>query len=137
MLPTNQYEDEIEEEELQEQEMPSKTYYMDQQNKVIVGTCDDDTALRQALYKILNTEFAEYVIYDNYGFEKKDLHGKDMIYVQSELKERIREAVLSDDRFESVDDFSFERTKNKLHVRFTVTTAEMNEQIEKEVDVIV
>ena len=135
MLPTNQYEDEIEEEELQETNMPSKTYYMDRQNKVIVGTCDDEAALEQALYKILNTEFANHVIYESYGTEKNDLLGKSITYVQSEIKDRIREAVLNDDRFESVDDFELERNQKKLHVKCKVTVAATKEQIEQEVEV--
>ena len=48
---------------------------------------------------------------------------------ESIVKKKVRLVIISED--------SSERTKNKLHVRFTVTTAEMNEQIEKEVDVIV
>lgn len=134
MLPDTEnydYEDE-DEYDFQNKKMPSKTYYMDTKNKVIVGTCDMEDALKQALDKVLNTEFDQYVIYDDYGIELQDLIGMDLDYVQCEIKDRIREAVLNDDRFDSVDNFEFKKSGRKLQVSFVVTAEE--EQIESEVE---
>lgn len=73
----------------------------------VAGTFDDKlTAVRQAAYKILNTERYKHVIYSwNYGAELQDLFGKPIPYVLSEIPRRITEALVQDDRINAVTDY--------------------------------
>lgn len=131
MIPEVDYdydlEDEVED-DYEEETYPNRTYKMDIENKRISGMCDDEEALRQAVYKILNTELGEDIIYeDDYGLEKQDLFGDDLIYAESEIQVRIREAILSDDRFSAVDNFEVSTKEGKMLVSFVVYTADGEE----------
>ena len=119
---------------------PSYTYAMkipddETSESSFVGKVDDVEAKEQAIMKILNTERYEHEIYSwDYGIEIKDLFGMDVLFVMSEIKTRIEDAILQDDRFESVDDFQVEQTgKKAIHCTFTVTTAD-GEEIQSEYD---
>lgn len=102
-------------------ERPSKTYRF--QAGKITGYADGLEAVRQAIFCILNTERFDYLIYSwNYGTELKGLFGKPMGLVKSKLKKRIREALMQDDRIQSVDAFSFETSGRKLSTTFQVHT---------------
>lgn len=102
-------------------EQPSRTFYMDENKKQVIGSCDGLDAVKQAAFCILNTERYEYLIYSwNYGIELKDLYGRPIPYVKSELKRRIKEALMQDRRIRSVDAFSFHGRGNSLAVSFTV-----------------
>ena len=141
MLPEIDYEEDYElgdeaTDDYEEESYPNKTYKMDLVNKCIIGKCDDKDALKQALYKILNTELGEDLIYgDDYGIETHDLYGDDLIYVESEIKVRIKEAILADERFETVEDFIITRNNGKMLISFTVYTVN-NEAIEVEEGVV-
>ena len=101
----------------------NKDYKLHIAENVINGVVDNIEAMKQVIYKILNTERYEYLIYSwNYGIELKDLYGEHPSYVCSELERRITEALTQDERVESVDSFSFTIDKNKIHVTFTVHT---------------
>lgn len=64
-------------EEDEEQEFSNDTYVLDFESKRILRKSDeDDEILRQAIIKILLTEFDYYSIYENYGLEKADLFGR-------------------------------------------------------------
>ena len=55
--------------------------------------------MKQAIYKILNTERYQYVMYSwNYGIETLDLYGEPVSWGCPELESRIREALMTDDR---------------------------------------
>lgn len=100
-----------------------RTYKIDFDYGCADGICDGVEAVKQAVYKILNTERYKYVIYDrNYGIELKDLIGKPPLYVSAIIKGRITEALEDDDRILSVDDFIIERNDNSITVEFTVET---------------
>ena len=59
----------------------------------------------------------------NYGIELLDLYGEPVSYVCPELERRIKEALVQDDRIESVDTFNFELLdKRKVLVSFIVHT---------------
>lgn len=89
---------------------PSYTHKLDGNN--VRGHVDGLAAYAQAIYKILNTERYEYLIYSwNYGIELRDLIGQSKFYVIPELKRRVTEAVMQDDRTVSVDGFTFLETK--------------------------
>ncbi len=101
--------------------IPSKTYRLDRESNRICGYCDGLEAMKQAVYKTLLTERYAWVIYSwNYGSELNGVLGKQMTAVYPEVKKRIEEALLQDDRIKKVRDFSFEKTRNTLHVTFTV-----------------
>lgn len=103
---------------------PSKNYKMNFESNTIGGTCDGLEAMHQVICKILNTERYQHIIYSwNYGIELLDLYGEPTSYVCSELQERIKEALIQDDRINSVDDFEFDLTeKRTVKVTFTVHT---------------
>lgn len=140
MIPQSEYYEEDDSDELddefEEYVEPSKTYAMS--DDCFIGFVDDEKAIEQAIYKLLSTEQFAHEIYSDYGVELYDLYGKDDIYVMSELKTRITEAVLNDDRIEEVEDFEISKTdKSSYLCKFTVVTTEQYEDIdiESEVDI--
>ena len=97
----------------------SRTYKIS--GNKIQGFTDGIDALKQAIYKVLNTERYEYPIYSfNYGIELESLIGKDRTYVQIELKRRIRECLLRDERIENVDNFRFQAEGDQIKCTFDV-----------------
>lgn len=115
---------------------PSKTYKIDIEKGIIRGKCDGLEAIRQAVYKALNTGRYEWLIYSfNYGSELKDLFGRPISYVYTDVMERIQECLLHDDRVKEVKDFCFEKNKGSLHVMFTVVSSEG--EFESEVNIVV
>lgn len=107
----------------QDNTMPSKTYYINRNTNRISGYIDDKDAIVQAIYLILSTERYESVIYNwYYGTEFDSLVGKDRDFVKSELKRRIAEAILEDDRILDVTDFDISFNKDIANVVFLVET---------------
>lgn len=110
--------------EIEIETQPSLNYRMFFDKDVVIGTVDDLKAMKQVVFKILNTERFNYVIYSqNYGIELDDLFGEPLSFVCAELIDRITDALVQDDRIESVSnfDFSLER-KGEVLVTFTVHT---------------
>lgn len=103
---------------------PNKTYYVDKDKKIIKGTVVDYLkAVEQSVYLILQTERYDYIMYSHkYGIELKDLYGREESYVIPMLMLRIPEALLQDERIESVEDFSYSINNGKFLVSFTVKT---------------
>lgn len=110
--------------DLELETIPSRTQHMQIVNKCIVGHCDNLEAMKQLIYKILNTERYEYIIYSwNYGIELKDLYGEPISYVCPELERRITEALTQDERILNVEAFIFDTSKKgQVNVSFTVST---------------
>ncbi len=108
--------------EIQTQE--SKNYKMYFTEKFINGYVDKLEAMHQVIYKILNTERYQYIIYSwDYGIETLDLYGEPISYVCPEIERRITEALMQDDRIQSIDNFEFDYSeKGKLYVTFCVHT---------------
>lgn len=112
----------------------SRTYKM--VGDRIQGYIDGLEALKQAIYKVLNTERYEYPIYSfNYGVELESLLGKDPIYVQIELKRRIRECLFRDDRITEVDNFMFEVNGDEIKCTFDVHSTFGNFTASREVTI--
>ena len=112
----------------------SRTYKM--VGDRIQGYTDGLDALKQAIYKVLNTERYDYPIYSfNYGIELESLLGKDPIYVQIELKRRIRECLLQDDRITEVDNFMFEVNGDEIKCTFDVHSIFGNLMVSREVTI--
>ena len=122
--------------DLEVETQPSKNYKMYLEQNIINGFCDELEAMRQVIYKILNTERYQCIIYSwNYGIELLDLYGEPVTYVCPELQRRITEALVQDDRIESVDNFEFDISeKRTVKATFTVHTIFGNVESEKVVN---
>jgi hypothetical protein len=110
--------------DIEVEEESSKNYKMFLDEKFIIGKVDGLETMKQVIYKILNTERYQYIIYSwDYGIETSDLYGEPVSYVCPEIERRITEALKQDDRIESVDSFEFDYSeKGILHVTFCVHT---------------
>jgi hypothetical protein len=119
------------------EEQPDKTYKM--QETILRGKIEGKEAVRQAVYKILNTERYQYPVYSwDYGIELVDLYGEPFSYVCPELERRITEALTWDTRIQSADNFTFEqKAGGRILVTFTVHTVYGDIDTEQEVDVSV
>lgn len=118
------------------EEQTSRTYYLNRERERIVGMTDELEAMRQAIYLILSTERYRYIIYGwDYGIELLDLIGQPTDYVQSELKRRIREALLWDSRITAVEDFVFSVSGKRVACTFLARTIFGDVAAEKEVEV--
>ena len=116
---------------------PDLTYKLNIEAETVAGYVDELEAYKQAIYKILNTERYDYIIYSwNYGIELKDLFGQPIPYVIPELERRITEAVMADDRTESVGNFEFDTPKRGVvHVKFKATSIYGEVEIIKQVEI--
>lgn len=103
---------------------PNKTYYIDKEKKIVQGTVEDYLkTVEQSVYLILQTERYDYIMYSHkYGIELKDLYGREENYVVPMLMLRVPEALLQDERIESVEDFSYTVNGGKFLINFTVKT---------------
>lgn len=112
----------------------TKTYKLSSER--IQGFIDNIEALEQAIYKVLNTEKYEYPIYSfSYGIDLESLIGKDPIYVRIELKRRISECLLRDERIKSVENFQFTISGDEMICSFDVTSIYGTIKISKEVNI--
>lgn len=122
--------------EITEQVYPSRTYEIIIEKDRISGYTDELTAVAQAAYLILATERYKHPIYSwDYGVELVDLIGLPMNYVISEVPNRIKDALIQDDRIKDVVDFEFEINGKKLNVKFTIISNVGNIPTELEVEV--
>lgn len=104
-------------------ERPSRTWRLDVERGRVIGMIDGLDAVRQAAVKILQTERFRHLIYDtDYGVELANLIGRDPLLIRSELRRRIREALMQDDRIEDVADFQIDIAGDAATARFTVVS---------------
>ena len=105
------------------QPKPSYTYYIDFNSNTILTMTDGIDAIKQAVYKILNTPRYKHIIYDrSYGIEIGDIIGKPIYYCASVIKGRIEEALYCDDRILAIEDFNCDFGKGYISVDFTVVS---------------
>lgn len=118
------------------EKQPTRTYKMHPQMSQIQGYADGLEAMKQVIEKIIFTERYQYVMYSwNYGIELNDLYGEPVSYVCPELERRITEALLCDERIQSVENFEFNLPKKGVvQVSFTVHTTFGEVQAQREVD---
>ena len=121
------------------EEQPSQTYRMDLKGESVRGMCDELEAMRQTVFRILQTERYQYIIYPwYYGIETLDLYAEPVTYVCPELERRITEALTVDTRITSVTDFQHDLSKKGvIHTTFTVHTTYGEMKAEKEVKISV
>ena len=105
-------------------DLPSKTYYMDLDRSRIRNLTDGQAAMKQSIFKILQTERYDYnkIYSDNYGVELDDLYGMPVSYCVPEIQRRITEALTWDERISRVSNFSFETRGKIIAVSFTAYT---------------
>ena len=121
---------------IEKKTIPSLTWKINEEQGMVRGTVDEQEAMMQAVSKILQTERYRYAIYDwNYGVELEELYGKNVTFVIPELKKRIEEALLADDRVTAVTDFSFQQEKGSVTASFLVHTIFGEMRAERTVDI--
>lgn len=102
---------------------PSYTWGLDLRRKRITGHVDELDAVKQAVFKILQTQRFRHVIYSpNYGHELHRLIGQDPLLVQSEIRRFLEEALMQDDRIEGINNLNMEINGDSILVKFTVLT---------------
>lgn len=88
---------------------------------------DGIDAIKQYVHKALITARYRFPIYDGqYGCELENIIGADVTdaYIEAAVPDIIEDALIYDDRIESVSDFNISRQGDRLYVSFTVTTVE-------------
>lgn len=116
--------------------LPDKTPRLDGTRFRVQGYAEGIEAVRQAVELILQTERYEYLIFSyNYGVELGDLFGKDADYCIPEIERRVCEALSTDDRVLSVDNFVHNVEKGKICSQFNVKTRYGDFQTGREVEI--
>ncbi|MBC2369964.1 DUF2634 domain-containing protein [Listeria booriae] len=108
---------------------PSKTYEIDFENNKLTGRMIDGLeALRQFVVLALRTSRFSYESYSaDFGSELADLiadkEATDAL-IEMEIPRLIEEALIYDERVESVSDFVIEKKDDSYAVSFTVNSSE-------------
>jgi hypothetical protein len=102
-------------------QQPSQTYKINAATSTVAGYIDGIDAVKQSVELIMSTERFAYPIYSwNYGIELESLIGKDFEYVSAEIKRRIKEALIQDDRITDVSNFKYVNQGDELLVEFEI-----------------
>lgn len=121
MIPET--DDNLLDESLEDQPQPSLTWHIDFDKGRIIGKTDGLVAIQQAVFKVFQTDRFWYDIYSfDYGHELTLLLGSSPEFVQSEATRMIQEALLPDDRIDSVENVEAEINGDQITIRFTVVT---------------
>lgn len=116
--------------------MPSKTFYIDFENKKIVGMVDDKKAIEQSILLALSTPRYKYLILSwNYGEEVNKLVGKSKDLARAELPRLIKECLLIDDRITGIEEMKIIDIDEGIRVTFIAITTHGEIPIEKEVNI--
>jgi len=103
--------------------LAERTFRLDEESGIVRGLADGQEAARQAMRLILHTERFRYEIYSfRYGTELEGLAGKGDSFLFPEIKRRVTEALLTDDRVSATSDFIFKRIRTRVAVRFIAHT---------------
>ena len=116
---------------------PSVSYKIMLDYDFMAGKCDKIETIKQAVYKILNTDRYKYLIYSRrYGIDLKDIFGMPVNEAVRIIPERIKNALTQDDRITNVDEFTFDTSKRHIvSVEFRVHTIFGNFKAVKEFDI--
>ena len=105
------------------QERPSLTWIADPVTRRLRGRGDNYEAVRQAVEVIVSVERFRWQIYSpNFGIELDGLLGNDPGFVASELRRRLTDAFLPDNRILGISDFSYTFQDPVLTASVTVNT---------------
>lgn len=134
VLPGGDFSLDGEIEVIDEVELPTLTYKIDLKRGRFTGMVDGLQAMEQAIFKILNTNRFEHMIYsDDYGFE--NIIGSDRIFINAELPRRIEESLLQDERITSVDIISIDFADDIANVKILCNTIYGDVNVLKEVGI--
>ncbi len=102
----------------------TRTYQLDLENKRLGRRIAENVeAMNQAIFLILAIERFDYKIYSyDYGVELEELIGKRRSYVEADIRRRLDEALMQDDRILGTKDFSFSMDGENIEVTFTAVT---------------
>ena len=105
------------------QDQPSLTWIADPVTNRLRGYGDGWEAVRQAVEVILHVERYKWQIYTpNFGTDYDGLLGTDPGYAASELRRRLEDAFLPDNRILRLEDFQWHFNGVSLTAAFTVRT---------------
>lgn len=117
---------------IEEATLPTQTYKLDFKRGRCVGMTDRLESMEQAIFKILNTNRFEHLIYsDDYGFE--NLIAVDEAFLRAELPRRIEEALLQDERITSIENMNIQTKSDTATITFTAKTIYGDVDVLKEV----
>ncbi|MDZ4991891.1 DUF2634 domain-containing protein [Clostridium perfringens] len=123
--------------EIEDTVQSSKTYRIDSFNGRITRKIDELEAIKQAVFKTLQTERFENVIYDaSYGVEFVGLIGKPKEFVKSDIERIIKEALSVDERILGIENFNIvDDVKENLKIEFKVNSIYGDIKLESEVTI--
>jgi hypothetical protein len=103
---------------------PNNEWIVDFESEDNTDPKDELQTIIQAIKFALETERYKYPIMgSNYGATFDDLIGSDYSYIKSEIARRVRDALSTDDRIISIDNFNFTKTNGSdMIVSFNVKT---------------
>ncbi|MHA7966604.1 DUF2634 domain-containing protein [Paenibacillus sp. CAU 1782] len=102
---------------------PSATWRIDLERGVMSGRTDGLDAMKQAVFKIVQSQRFRHSIYSvNFGHEMASLIGRHPSFLQLEAKRLLEEALLQDDRIQTVDQVKVSHQGDRAVVTFTVHT---------------
>ena len=113
--------------------LPETTFLLDPASGTVRGMTDGHEAARQAAWLILHTERYLHLIYSfDYGTELERLSGSRDSFLFPEIKRRVTEALLVDDRITGTSEFRFGRRGTRVEVSFVVHTVYGDAEMELE-----
>lgn len=105
------------------QDQPSLTWIADPVTNRLRGRGDNWEAVRQAVEVIVNVERFKWQIYTpNFGTDYDGLLGTEPGYAASELRRRLEDAFLPDNRILGIKDYTYSFKDVSLTVTFTALT---------------
>lgn len=105
------------------QDQPSLTWIADPATNRIRGRGDNWEAVRQAVEAVINVERFKWQIYTpNFGTDYDGLLGTEPGYAASELRRRLEDAFLPDNRILGIEEYSYTFKDVSLTVSFTART---------------
>lgn len=105
------------------QDQPSLTWIADPVTNRLRGRGDNWEAVRQAVEVIVHVERFKWQIYTpNFGTDYDGLLGTEPGYAASELRRRLEDAFLPDDRILGIKDYAYTFRDVSLTVTFTALT---------------
>ena len=105
------------------QDQPSLTWIADPVTNRLRGRGDGWEAVRQAVEVIVDVERFKWQIYTpNFGTDYDGLLGTEPGYAASELRRRLEDAFLPDNRLLGIKDYTYTFEDTSLSAAFTVLT---------------
>ena len=111
----------------------TRTYQLDLENKRLGRRIAENAeAMNQAIFILLSVERFDYKIHSyDYGVELEELIGKRRGYVEADIRRRLNEALMQDDRITGTTEFRLSTDRESVTVEFTVQTIFGNIPIER------